>query len=73
MRVPFSIKGIYLIERRSFDQKYKFSNKNDTVSHGGLYRPPWVSSWRNLENIFSRPLFTIIPKPEMLKVTFIPF
>ena len=31
MRKPFSIKWIYLIERRSFDQKYKFSNKNDMV------------------------------------------
>ena len=28
---PFSIKWIYLIERRSFDQNYKFSNKNDMV------------------------------------------
>ena len=27
----FSIKWIYLIESRSFDQKYKFSNKNDIV------------------------------------------
>ena len=31
MRKPFPIKWIYLIERRSFDQKYKFSNKNDMV------------------------------------------
>ena len=31
MRKPFSIKWIYLIERRSFDQKYKFSNKNEMV------------------------------------------
>ena len=27
---PFSIKYIYLIERMSFDQKFKFSNKNDS-------------------------------------------
>ena len=56
MRSPFSIKWIYLIERRSFDQKYKFSNKNDMVS-----------AWRNFKNNFSRPLFTIIFRPEMLK------
>jgi hypothetical protein len=31
MHKPFSIKWIYLIERRSFDQMYKFSNKNDMV------------------------------------------
>ena len=53
---PFSIKLIYLIERRSFAQKYKFSNKNDTVS-----------ALRNFKNIFSRPLFAIIFRPEMLK------
>ena len=56
MRSPFSIKWIYLIERRSFGQKYKFSNKNDMVS-----------AWRNFKIIFSRPLFTIIFRPEMLK------
>ena len=56
MRSPFSIKWIYLIERRSFGQKYKFSNKNDMVS-----------TWRNFKNIFSRPLFTITFRPEMLK------
>ena len=28
MRKPFSIKWICLIEKRSFNQKYKFSNKN---------------------------------------------
>ena len=56
MRSPFSIKWIYLIEWRSFGQKYKFSNKNDMVS-----------AWRNFQNIFSRPLFTIIFRPEMLK------
>ena len=56
MGLPFSIKWIYLIERRNFDQKYKFSNKNDMVS-----------AWRNFKNIFSRPLFTIIFRPEMLK------
>ena len=26
-----------------------------------------VSEWRNFKNIFSRPLFTIIFRPEMLK------
>ena len=53
-----SIIWIYLIERRIFGQKYKFSNKNDMVS-----------TWRNFKNIFSRPLFTIIFsfRPEMLK------
>ena len=58
MRSPFSIKLIYLIERRSFGQKYIFSNKNDMLS-----------AWRNFKNIFSRPLFTIINtiKPEILK------
>ena len=50
------IKWIYLIERRNFYQMYKFSNKNDMVS-----------AWRNFKNIFSRPLFTIIFRPEMLK------
>ena len=34
----------------------KFSNKNDMVS-----------AWRNFENIFPRPLFIIIFRPEMLK------
>ena len=56
MRSPFSIKLIYLIERRSFGQKYKFSNKNDMVSAS-----------RNFKNIFSRPLVTIIFRPEILK------
>ena len=27
-----------------------------------------VSAWRNFKNIFSRPLFTIIFRPEMLKL-----
>ena len=40
----------------NFDQKFKFSNKNNMVS-----------AWRNFKNIFSRPLFTIIFGPEMLK------
>ena len=35
---------------------YKFGNKNDMVS-----------TWKNFENIFSRTLFTIIFRPEMLK------
>ena len=56
MRKPFSIKWIYLMERRRFDQKYKFRNKNDMVS-----------KWRNFKYIFSRPLFTIIFMPEMLR------
>ena len=56
MCLPFSIKWIYLIERRSFGQKYKFSNKTDMVS-----------AWRNFKNIFPRPLFIIIFRPEMLK------
>ena len=34
----------------------KFSNKNDMVS-----------AWRNFKNIFPRPLFIIIFRPEMLK------
>jgi len=38
------------------DQKYKFSNKNNMVS-----------AWRNFKNIFPRPLFIIIFRPEMLK------
>ena len=33
-----------------------FSNKNDMMS-----------AWRNFKNIFSRPLFTITFRPEMLK------
>ena len=53
MRKPFSIKWIYLMEKRSFDQKYKFSNKNDMVC-----------AWRNFKNIFPRPLFTIIFRPK---------
>ena len=40
----------------NFYQKYKFSNKNDMVS-----------AWRNFKNIFLRPLFIIIFRPEMLK------
>ena len=35
----------------------KFSNKNDMVS-----------AWRNFKYIFSRPLFTIIFRPELLKL-----
>ena len=56
MRSPCSITWIYLIERGSFGQKYKFSNKNDMVS-----------AWRNFKNIFSRPLFTIIFRTGILK------
>ena len=52
MRKPFSIKWIYFIDKTSFDQKYKFSNKNDMVC-----------AWRNFKNIFPRPLFTIIFRP----------
>ena len=55
MRKPFSIKWIYLIEKRSFDQKYKFSNKNDMAC-----------AWRNFKNIFSTQLFTIIFRPKIL-------
>ena len=40
----------------NFDQKYKFSNKNNIVS-----------AWRNFKNISPRPLFIIIFRPEMLK------
>jgi hypothetical protein len=40
----------------NFDQKYKFSNENNMVS-----------AWRNFKNIFPRPLFIIIFRPEMLK------
>ena len=39
----------------------KFSNKNDMVS-----------AWRNFKNIFPRPLFIIIFRPEMLKFHHIP-
>ena len=38
MGLLFSIKWIYLIESRNFDQKYKFSNRNDMVS-----------AWRNFQ------------------------
>ena len=41
----------------NFDQKYKFSNKNNMVS-----------AWRNFKNIFPRSLFIIIFRPEMLKL-----
>ena len=34
--------------KENFDQKYKFSNKNDMVS-----------AWRNFKNIFSRTLFIV--------------
>ena len=47
---------IYLIEKRSFDQKYKFSNKKSDM----------VCEWRNFKNIFPRPLFTIIFRPKIL-------
>ena len=40
----------------NFDQKYKFSNKNNMVS-----------AWRNFKNIFPRPLFIIIFRLEILK------
>ena len=46
---PFSIKLIYLIERRSFDQMYKFSNKNDMVCE-----------WRNFQNNLVAYLHMII-------------
>ena len=41
MRKTFSTKWIYLIERRSFDQKYKFSDKNDIVC-----------AWRDFNSTF---------------------
>ena len=40
----------------NFDQKYKFTNKNNMVS-----------AWRKFKNIFPRPLFIIIFRPEILK------
>ena len=40
----------------NFDQKYKFSNKNNMLS-----------AWRHFKNIFPRPLFIIIFRIEMLK------
>ena len=55
MHKPFSIKWIYLKEKRSFDQKYRFSNKNDVVC-----------ARRNFKYISSRPLFTIIFAPKIL-------
>ena len=36
MRKPLSIKWIYLIERRSFDQMYKFSKKMTWFAHEGI-------------------------------------
>ena len=39
-----------------FIERRSFGNKNDMVN-----------AWRNFRNIFSRPLFTIIFRPEMLK------
>ena len=62
MRLPFSIKWIFLVERRFFDQKHKFSYKNDMVS-----------AWRNFKKKNSRPHFTIIFRPEILNFTNIPF
>ena len=47
------INTLYIL---NFDRKYKFSNKNNTVS-----------AWVNFKNIFPRPLFIIIFRPEMLK------
>ena len=47
MRKPFSIKRFFLIESRSFNQKYKFSNKNDTVC-----------TWRNFQKKKSCGIFT---------------
>ena len=38
----------------NFNQKYKFSDKNNMVS-----------AWRNFKNIFTRPLFTIIFRPKI--------
>ena len=40
----------------NFDQKYKFSNKNNMIK-----------AWRNFKNVFLRPLFIIMFTPEMLK------
>ena len=40
----------------NLDQKYTFSNKNNKAS-----------AWKNFKNIFPRPLFIIIFRPEMLK------
>ena len=45
MRQPFSIKWIYLIERRSFDQTYKFSNKNDIVCEWRKKNPCGISTY----------------------------
>ena len=52
----FSISSLKMMMKMNFDQKYKFSNKNDMVN-----------AWRNFINIFSRPLFTVIFRPEMQK------
>ena len=48
--------GDYFLLLHKSDQNHKFSNKNDMVS-----------AWRNFKNIFSRPLFTIIFRPKMIK------
>ena len=44
------------LRKEEFGSKYKFSNKNDMGS-----------PWRSFKNIFSRPLFTIIFRPEIIK------
>ena len=49
------LKFLHAQKKRRFDQKYKFSNKNDMVC-----------AWRNFKNIFPRPLFTIIFRPKIL-------
>ena len=63
-----------------FGNFYTFSNKISIFSYlrnENVYKDnqnhQMVSAWRNLKNIFSRPLFTIIFRPEMLKFTHIPF
>jgi hypothetical protein len=51
------LKFLYALDiLRNFDKRYKFCNKHDMVS-----------AWRNFKNIFSRPLFTIIFRPKMIK------
>ena len=36
-------------------------------STNSVIKMTWWCAWRNFKNIFSRPLFTIIFRPEMLK------
>jgi len=69
---PFSIKWIYLIERRRFNQKYKFKNKYDMVCAWSNFQKNvfgmWYDKWNFKPQISSIFHFDRVSDVELLKV-----